>query len=170
MIERQKWTAHQFNLDIDPEWSHNIIGRLNDNHIRLRHHCQHLSDADSSKQLNGKWSIKEHIGHLIDLEDIHIKRLKEFSEFKKTLTGADMSNAKTEKANHNAKNVNELINEFEKGREHFIQVFFSLNEKCQTHKAEHPRLKAIMKPVDLMFFVAEHDDHHIASILEIIKS
>jgi len=34
----------------------------------------------------------------------------------------------------------------------------------------HPRLKTPMRIVDLAYFVAEHDDHHIAAIREILKT
>jgi len=35
--------------------------------------------------------------------------------------------------------------------------------------ALHPRLKTPMRTMDLFLFVAEHDDHHLAKISEIIK-
>jgi hypothetical protein len=33
----------------------------------------------------------------------------------------------------------------------------------------HPRLKTPMRLVDHLFFVAEHDDHHLAKIWELVK-
>jgi hypothetical protein len=33
----------------------------------------------------------------------------------------------------------------------------------------HPRLKQPMSPTDLMFFVAEHDDHHFVTIAELVR-
>ncbi len=36
-----------------------------------------------------------------------------------------------------------------------------------THLAAHPRLNVPMRLVDLMLFVAEHDEHHLASITEL---
>ncbi len=33
----------------------------------------------------------------------------------------------------------------------------------------HPRLKTPMRLVDHLFFVAEHDDHHLAIIWEMIR-
>jgi len=36
--------------------------------------------------------------------------------------------------------------------------------------ALHPRLKTPMRLLDLAFFVAEHDDHHLATISELIRS
>ena len=34
--------------------------------------------------------------------------------------------------------------------------------------AQHPRLAQPMRVIDLAFFVAEHDDHHLARITEVL--
>jgi hypothetical protein len=34
----------------------------------------------------------------------------------------------------------------------------------------HPRLGTPMRLVDMMFFVAEHDDHHLATITELARA
>ena len=34
----------------------------------------------------------------------------------------------------------------------------------------HPRMKKPMRLVDHLYFVAEHDDHHLARIWEILKT
>lgn len=167
MFPRQKWTAHRFNLDIHPGWSHNILTRVTDTVVRLRHHCDHMSEAELTLKPDGGWSIKEHIGHLIDLEELHHKRLVEFSELRQELSGADMLNIKTEKADHNSSSMQNLLNEFNESRVEFLETFRLLPKNSLEHLAMHPRLKVPMKPVDLLFFVAEHDDHHLTSILEI---
>ena len=166
-MNRQKWTSHTFNLGIDPGWSANIIARLLGTAIRLQHYVNILSEEQASKRINNKWSVKEHIGHLIDLEELHLKRLHEFNNFASELSAADMSNKATEFANHNAKSAHELMASFKEERQLFLDAYFALRKDCLNHPAMHPRLKVPMKPVDLLFFVAEHDDHHIASILEI---
>ena len=167
MIPRQKWIKHQFNFDIDPGWAYNILNRIGDTPMRLKYHFGGMMDEPLSYEPNGKWSIKKHIGHLIDLEHLHMKRLKEFAVLKKILSPADMSNAATESATHNKKNITDLINELEKGRAEFINKFLALPPESHLHQALHERLNAVMKPVDLLFFVAEHDDHHLTSTLEI---
>ena len=168
-ITRQKWVDHKFNLGIDPGWSHNVITRISDIDVRCEHHCAGLSDEELSTRLNDKWSIKEHIGHLIDLEELHINRIIQFKNLKNNLDAADMSNKKTEASNHNDRSLKDLISELVTEREELIRQFQALNEECMNHAAMHPRLKVEMKPVDLMFFVGEHDDHHLTSIRKIKK-
>jgi len=164
MIERQKWVDHEFNLGIHVGWKKNVLSRVQDAGIRIAHHCYNLSDEQLSASINEAWSIKQHIGHLIDLEAIHTQRLQEFASFKRILTMADMSNAKTNQADHNDQTLFTLLEQFERERKQFIEVFESLSDGVQKHKALHPRIKVLMRPIDLLFFVAEHDDHHIVSM------
>jgi len=45
----------------------------------------------------------------------------------------------------------------------------NIDEETVFKYALHPRLKTPMRTMDLFLFVAEHDDHHLAKISEIIK-
>lgn len=167
-MERQEWTAHVFTTDIDPGWANNIMTRVQDTGIRLAHYCKGLEEAQLSAKTDNAWSIKEHIGHLIDLEKLHHDRVKQFAALQPELSAADMSNARTEAADHNARPLHELLDEFAMVRRNFITDFNNLSCKSLRHQAMHPRLKVPMRAVDLLFFVAEHDDHHLATIREII--
>lgn len=169
IMERQKWIDHIFNLGLDPGWATNVISRLQDTSIRLQHYCKSLSNQELIYKPNGAWSIKEHLGHLIDLEPLHQKRLKEFVDKKECLTMADMSNTATEKADHNSESLDNLLSDFNGSRNDLITEYHNLSKESLLHDSIHPRLKVRMKPVDLLFFVAEHDDHHLAGIQEIIR-
>jgi len=167
MIRQQAWVDHVFNLNIPAGWTPNILTRVQDTALRLRHHCSQLSDAQLSQRLDQKWSIKEHVGHLIDLEVLHHHRLNEFAQQRPLLTMADMSNARTDAASHNEQSIEELIANFEQQRGNFLANFYALPEAILHHVARHPRLDVDMKPVDMLFFMAEHDDHHMAIILRL---
>tara|TARA_R110000772_G_scaffold133056_1_gene241462 strand:- start:323 stop:829 length:507 start_codon:yes stop_codon:yes gene_type:complete len=166
-MKRQDWTSHVFNHGIDPGWAANIMTRVQDTGIRLSHYCINLSNEQLSHKSGTDWSIKEHIGHLTDLEVLHHDRLRQFAVLQLELSAADMSNAKTEKAEHNQKNISTLLSEFIEVRDTFIKDFRALSNESLNHKAMHPRLKVPMRPVDLLFFVAEHDDHHLATITKL---
>ncbi len=164
MIKRQPWVEHEFNLGIDIGWTKNVMTRIKDGPIRVAHYCHDLSDERLSDNRNDKWSIKEHIGHLIDLEELWINRFLQFENLVPELVHADMSNQKTEQASHNEKSIQDLIDSFQRERKKLIDTYDSLSLEAQNHAALHPRIKMPMKPVDLLFFVAEHDDHHLTSI------
>jgi hypothetical protein len=46
----------------------------------------------------------------------------------------------------------------------------SLTDEQLERAALHPRLKTPMRIVDLAYFVAEHDDHHLARVRELMQS
>ncbi len=169
MIQRQAWVDHQFNLGIDPAWAQNVICRVQDTAIRIQQYVNLQTEKELSAKNNGNWSVKEHIGHLIDLEALWSNRFEQFSLKTDQLIHADMSNQKTEHAHHNEIPVIQLIDRFKKERSQLIEVFNSLSEDVLYHEALHPRLKVMMKPIDLLFFIAEHDDHHLSSIREILR-
>ncbi len=170
MIERQHWVDHKFTVGIDIGWTQNVLSRAQDTLVRLEHHCKNLSNEQLSTRVDDAWSIKEHIGHLADLEELWRGRFKEFTEGNAALRPADMSNRKTKESNHNGQPLETLLSNFKLEREKLLQVYGSLDEKSQHHQAMHPRIKMPMRPIDLLFFVAEHDDHHMTSITQLKTS
>lgn len=58
---------------------------------------------------------------------------------------------------------------FEDEREKLLKVLWRATEQDLEKSAIHPRLGTPMKLIDLAFFVAEHDDHHLAQITALIK-
>lgn len=168
-MERTKWVDRVFHLDIPPGWLPNIISRLDGVPMRIKQITSKLGDPELSKRSEKGWSIKEHIGHLIDLEELHSGRIQDFKDRKAILRAADMSNRKTYAADHNNQSLTDLISRFEKARKHFIAALKDVDDETQQFVAIHPRLKVEMRIVDMAFFTAEHDDHHIASIYELLE-
>jgi len=169
-MKRTKWVDRKFNLGIPEGWLPNVIARLSGITIRLKDLTSNLSEKALSLQLNERWSIKEHIGHLSDLEDLHIGRVTDFVNRKQILRAADMSNKHTYSANHNEKPISKLINEFDSKRNFLVSTLKNLDDETQYLNSMHPRLKVPMKLVDMAFFTAEHDEHHITSINEILAA
>jgi hypothetical protein len=169
-MERTKWTERKFTFDFPEGWMPNILERLAGTQARLYEMTRNISAAQAALKAGNKWSMKENIGHLTDLEDLHEGRIDDFRERKTTLRAADMSNKKTVEAGHNAKSVDQLINEFGVRREQFIKRLLLLDDATQQFKSLHPRLQIMMRPVDVAYFTAEHDDHHLADIRVILNS
>ncbi|MCE3225647.1 MAG: DinB family protein [Bacteroidetes bacterium] len=167
-MQRTKWTDRKFGLDIPEGWLPDIIERLYGTEIRIKAMTASLNDQQLSKKNGDAWSIKEHIGHLNDLEELHEGRIDDFLARKEMLRAADMQNVKTNQANHNKKSLDQLIKEFKSNRDRFISRLQKLDDETQQFKSMHPRLKVFMRPVDMAFFTAEHDDHHLASIRELL--
>lgn len=170
MIIRIKWTERKFDFSQPIGLFPMTIERLRGTPIRLMHIAGSLSIAELTRKVKGAWSIQEHIGHLLDLEELHDGRIDDFLGGKEILRAADMSNAKTFNSNHNEVDVRKLLKDFRDTRNHFIKRLEELDEKILNRSALHPRLKVQMRPCDMALFTAEHDDQHIAIINEILNA
>jgi uncharacterized damage-inducible protein DinB len=119
---------------------------------------------------NDKWSVKENIGHLFLLESLWRKRLVEIKEKAHEMSPADLSNTATDKALFNKEPLHEILENFRDERNKTMALLGSLQQEDFSHTIIHPRLQKPMRVIDLMHFVAEHDDHHLNTIQDIIKN
>ncbi|HCS21368.1 MAG TPA: DinB family protein [Bacteroidetes bacterium] len=168
-MNRTPWTSRIFSFDLPEGWLPNVLERLHGTAVRIKELTSGVNEQALIFKPDGKWSIKEHIGHLIDLENLHEGRIDDFLARKEILRAADMSNIKTYEANHNAARLDSLITEFWEKRSRFITRLKDLDDETQSFSSLHPRLKKHMRPVDMAYFTAEHDDHHLASIRQLIE-
>jgi len=167
-MQRTPWIERKFTFDFPTGWMPNILERLRGTPIRIAAMINGLSADQLRSQINGTWSIQEHIGHLLDLEDLHDGRITDFFDRKAILRAADMTNAKTNAANHNEAEAAVLLENFKQRREQFIDRLSSLDDATQLFTSLHPRLQVQVRPVDIAYFTAEHDDHHLATIRELL--
>ncbi|MFQ5632950.1 MAG: hypothetical protein ACE5I1_29630, partial [bacterium] len=93
----------------------------------------------------------------------------DFEAGKKTLAPADLQNRKTHDANHNANSIRDLLIALRKERFTIVKRLEGYDENFLLKTALHPRLKQPMTVIDLALFVAEHDDHHIATITALMR-
>ena len=118
----------------------------------------------------GTWSAQENAGHLVDLEPLWLARVRDYVEGSDELTPTDLQNRKTEEANHNNRDLALILRDFRTARECLMGKLQRLDSSVFREAIPHPRLKVPMRLVDYLHFVAEHDDHHLARIWEIIAA
>lgn len=147
-----------------------LIERLDGTLLRLQKKVENLSPEVLETKIDEKWSIKENIGHLIDLEPLWQGRLEDILKSKEYLRPADLDNIKTNLAQHNKINLKELLSQFQDFRNLTLSMLKGLAEQDVYKTSLHPRLEKPMRTMDLFLFVAEHDDHHLVKITEIKKN
>jgi hypothetical protein len=86
------------------------------------------------------------------------------------LSVADLSNRQTFEANYNQRSIEEIMVEFRSARSLLMDAVEKLDSAVFARTLLHPRLKTSMRLADHLYFVAEHDDHHLATIWELIHS
>ena len=114
--------------------------------------------------------MQENAGHLWDLEDLWMSRVDDLAAGRNILHAADLENHKTFEANHNGRQLREVLGDFRAARTNLVVQFEAADEADWLRSALHPRLNAPMRLLDMAFFIAEHDDHHLATIAELMRS
>jgi len=168
VIAQTPWIERKFEFNFPVGLFPVIIERLKGTLPRIENLIKNKTEEELSGKTNGSWSVKEQIGHLYDLEELWYGRVEDFLSGKEMLRAADMTNARTHKANHNDKRIDELLKQFSKARNQLIVKVENINEADASITAVHPRLQKPMRLVDSLFFIAEHDDHHLAKIRELL--
>jgi hypothetical protein len=164
MPERQPWIERVFDFDFPVEQYTQLIQRLARTPDRLEELTGSLRVEQLMARREGGWSIQENVGHLLDLESLFMGRLDDFEAGLDELRAADMSNRATEAAGHNDRDMGDLLNEFKQARARLVKRLSRLPPEAFARSAFHRRLNVQMRLVDMCYFQAEHDEHHIETI------
>lgn len=164
MITKTRWFDRKFQFDLPLELFPNIVERLRGTPARLAERAAHLPSDVLVRKDGSAWSIQEQVGHLLDLEPLWSTRIDELLAGARLLSAADLQNRKTHEANHNADKIENLLKRFKAERDQIVARLEHLEESDVARSAMHPRLAQPMNMMDLAFFVAEHDDHHLTRI------
>ena len=162
------WFERKFEFSFSLDLLPNLCARLRGTPARLEETLRGHPREILTAKPQGKWSAQEHAGHLLDLEPLWLARLDDYVAARGQLTPADLTNRKTDEANHNARPLEPLLAEFRAARATLLKRVDELDASQFARTLPHPRLKTPMRLVDHLYFVAEHDDHHLARIWELI--
>ena len=140
-----------------------FLERLDGTLARIEKKVKGIDEKILSTKLNDKWSVKQHIGHLAEVDEIANSRIDEM------LAGVlTLSPAVFEPKDYSTWPIQKVLEYFQKTRTQNILRYNEVAEQDLVKSSVHPRLKVPMTPVDLAWFDAEHDDHHLVKISEII--
>lgn len=169
MVDRLEWFKRQFSFEL-PLWMYpNVLERLRGTPARLEDLTRSIPRETLTRRDNDKWSMQEQAGHLLDLEPLGMNRLDDYEVGRETLHAADVTNRRTHEADHNAEAGENILAAFRKERMEFVHRLDGYDEAFIQRVALHPRLQLPVRVIDLAFFIAEHDDHHLARISELIR-
>jgi uncharacterized damage-inducible protein DinB len=163
-MKQVPWFNRDFRFDSDQNIFPAIVERLWGTPARLEEKIRTIPPELLTIRFENTWTIKENIGHLTDLEPLWQGRLDDILKGQKELRPTDLQNTKTTEANHNAREVGELLAAFRTIRMETLDLLSGITEEQVFRSALHPRLKTPMRTMDLFLFVADHDDHHLARI------
>jgi uncharacterized damage-inducible protein DinB len=165
-----RWVERRFDFSFPVGRIDTILERLRGTPARLEEKLSGFGRATLIRRDGDSWSIQEHAGHLLDLDELHIGRLDDYESGAAVLRPADLENRKTREANHNARPLEEILAKFREERARFVARLETWDQERLGATALHPRLSQPMRVVDMAYFVAEHDDHHLARMTGLARS
>lgn len=167
-MSRLRWFDRPFVFDLPIWMAPNVVERLRGTPARLEERLGGLEPAVVVRRVDGSWSIQENAGHLADLEPLWWTRLEDYRAGRPELAPADLTNRATNEADHNRRPLVDVLADFRVGRTRLVATLEQADDALWSRTSLHPRLQTPMRLLDLAFFVAEHDDHHLARIRELI--
>lgn len=163
-MKRLDWFERKFQFGLPAGMLPFYLERLEGTIFRLEIKLHNVSEEILSNKLDGKWSVKQNIGHLAEVDEVSNKRLEEIK------TGVEkLSPAVFEPKDYNPWPIQDVLEFFKRVRRENLLRYKNISDNDLKKSALHPRLLVPMTPVDLAWFDAEHDDHHLVRINEIIS-
>ena len=166
-MEQIKWFERTFDFSSTQNTFPSLLERLSGTPIRLEEKLSRIDSGILALRIGDHWTIKEHIGHLADLEPLWQGRLQDIRDGKAEMRPGDLQNTKTHQAGHDRFPLDVQLRHFREARNLTLKLLEDFTEDLVFKSALHPRLKTPMRTIDMCLFIAEHDDHHLASITEL---
>jgi uncharacterized damage-inducible protein DinB len=164
-----KWYERKFEFSFPVELYPDLCVRLRGTPARLEEMVRGCTAERMVRADEGKWSAQEHAGHLLNLEPLWMARVEDYVGGRNELSVADLSNRGTFAAKYNERAPEEILEDFRRARMAMVECLEGIDAGLFGRSLVHPRMKTPMRLVDHLFFVAEHDDHHLATIWEMVR-
>src|ERR1043165_8865220 len=100
-MRRTKWFERKFDFSLPVGVFPCVVERLRGTPAGLEEVVRALPPQVLTARRGEAWTIQEHVGHLIDLDELHEGRLEDYARRLEQLRPADLSNPKTYEAGHN---------------------------------------------------------------------
>jgi uncharacterized damage-inducible protein DinB len=157
--------AAYFSRYVDLVADGNIVGTLAAQFERTLAHLKTVSDADSLKRYaDGKWSVREVVGHMIDTERIFAYRALRIARNDRTELPGFEQDDYIPAAQFDRRPWADLLEEFEAVRRSNVMMFRGLNQEAW------PRQGVVngnaMSVRAAAYVIAGHELHHMRVLRE----
>ena len=162
MISQIPWKEKKFQFDFPVGVFPIIVERLRGTPIRLQAMLRNVSQEKLNRILGDKWSIMEQLNHLCNSEMVWFGRIEDFLSREgrlqpRTLSTAIISN-----------DMPTLLQNFSDARNKLVVKVQDMDEETASLTIIHPRFPTPIRLMDSLFSTAEHDDHHLTKIRELL--
>src|SRR5271155_1869078 len=150
MIEQIAWLSREFSFDLPIRVFPSLLERLRGTPVRAKELVTDVPEDTLGARIAGKWSVKEHLGHLVELQRLDDQRLDEFINRIEVLSPADVHNRATEGANYGNVPITDIPARLAAGRKQMVNRLERLTEEEKGIAAIRPRLR---RPMGILVWV-----------------
>jgi hypothetical protein len=168
MIERSPWLERDFVFGLALSMFPNVLERLRGTPARLEDRLDGVAPARLAARSGESWSIQENVGHMLLVEELSAGRLDDFLAGAKELRPAGYDAGRVEAARFGEQPIGTLMASFRVARLRYVCRLQALASSDIGRTALHPRLRRTVNVLDMMVFAADHDDHHLAGITQLL--
>src|SRR5215469_1553905 len=120
MIHQTPWFERKFEFNFPVGYFPVILERLRGTVPHIETLIKNKTEEKLTYKKKGSWSVKEQIGHLYDLESLWYGRIEDFLSGQEFLRATDLANSRTHEANHDKKDINDLLKQFSLARNKLV--------------------------------------------------
>ena len=157
-----------------PSYYNRYINLIEDDDILavLENQKQEMSDllnglgeeAAAFRYAPDKWSVKEVIGHIIDVERIFAHRALRFARNDKTPLPEFDQDMYIDQANFDSRSLIDIADEYRTVRESTLYMFYSFNEEYYRREGTASGFKFTVRAIP--YIIAGHEIHHYRILKE----
>ena len=166
---KQKWVKRRFEFDFPVSEYVDFLQFLKQTPAKLESFIKSTPKEFLTKPDGEAWSIQENAGHLLSADALFVGRLDDYLANAEVLRAADVSGTRTNRADYNEKNIDDILQKFKLIRQEYMDRLEQLEPEDFGKVAHHPRLDKPMRLCDMLHFQQEHDKHHLIRIEELIN-
>ena len=167
MSHKENWLEKQFDFDFPPSKYVEFLQFLRETTGKLEALVEFLPKEILIRRDGDSWSIQENVGHFLTAESLFLGRLDDYKNDVSVLRPARFEDNPTDKAGFNKKSIQWIFEQFQAQRATYISRLDALEPKDFEKAILHPRLNKPMRLCDMLYFHAQHDQHHLNRIAEL---
>jgi uncharacterized damage-inducible protein DinB len=167
MSHKENWFEKHFDFDFPASKYVESLQFLRETPEKIDALVENLPEKALIHRDGDFWSIQENVGHFLTAESLFLGRLDDYENDAPVLQPARFEDNPTDKANFNEKDIQWIINQFREQRAIYINRLDALHPEEFEKAILHPRLNKPMRLCDMLYFHAQHDEHHLTRIAEL---
>lgn len=163
------WSERQLRFGRGMEELPVLLERVLGTPARLAQLTVHEPLERLSLRRQGRWCVLEHIGHMVHLQDRMDERVDDFAAQRACLCRIDLAGQEAILAGYSSRALGDILEEFRLKRIYFAERVLQLDPGALRHRAQHPCRNETMSVADMVLYLAEHDDHHLALMRRLLS-